>query len=114
MHEPTKQQVPWQIWVVVALLGLEGVGNLLSAPIMPIHLWWLAMKCVFILGLIKAWRAVFILFEAIAGLHVVAFLTINIVASFLNLVLIALVASCYRYFWPETECRPTVVPEEQP
>ena len=46
------QNVPWQIWVVIALLVIEGVGNLLYIPKQPMALLWLGAKCLFILGLL--------------------------------------------------------------
>src|SRR5260370_672933 len=67
--------VPWQIWIVVLFLGLEGVGNLLSIPQEPAAARWLAAKCLFITGLICGWRWVFVLFLAVAGVHVLAFST---------------------------------------
>ena len=33
--EGSLREVPWQIWVVVVMLGLEGVGNLLLIPQVP-------------------------------------------------------------------------------
>lgn len=44
--------VPWQIWITVFFLSLEGVGNLLSIPAQPAAARWLAAKVLFITGLI--------------------------------------------------------------
>src|SRR5688572_1863490 len=79
--------VPWQIWIVVALLALEGVGNFFSMLDNPIAAWWLFAKCVFITGLIKGWQWVFWIFLAVAAVHVVGFLEIMPVASLLNLLM---------------------------
>jgi hypothetical protein len=91
--------VPWQVWVVVAILGLEGFGNLLMIPSHPIALYWLAMKVLLVTGLIKAWRWVFILFLVVAAMHVIAFLGVNLIASAINFAMMALVASANRYFF---------------
>ena len=59
MHR--SDSVPWQIWVVVALLSLEGIGNLLAIPSMPIAAVWLFLKCLFVAGLVNRWKWVFAL-----------------------------------------------------
>ncbi len=91
--------VPWQIWVVVVLLGLEGLGNLLSVLDQPIALYWLLAKVLFITGLLKGWRWVYFLFLIIAGYHVIGFLGINIVAVLVNLLMVGLVFSARSYFF---------------
>lgn len=46
------RDVPWTIWAVVALLGAEGAfGNLPAIPRNPTAAYWLAAKCLFIVGL---------------------------------------------------------------
>jgi hypothetical protein len=103
---PSGAAVPWQVWVVVTMLAMEGLGNLLSIPHQPIALYWLLAKCLFITGLIKAWRWVFALFLVIGGLHVIYFLASVPIASLLNAVMIGLLLSARRfYFPPETEVR---------
>ena len=47
------RNVPWQIWVVVALLVLEAVSNLLLIPVIPAAAFWLLAKCLFIVGLVR-------------------------------------------------------------
>ena len=37
-------EVPWQIWAVVVLLGLEGVSNYLMLEKQPLVIIWLAAK----------------------------------------------------------------------
>jgi hypothetical protein len=95
------RQVPWQIWVVVGMLGYEGIGNLQLALEYPIALYWLAAKVLFITGLLKAWKWVFVLFVITAGYHVVAFLPIDPITSLLNLLLVVLTISSRRYFFPK-------------
>ena len=46
--------VPWQIWIVVLLLVLEGVGSVLSIPHQPAALYWVVAKCLFVTGLLAA------------------------------------------------------------
>ncbi|WP_205679081.1 hypothetical protein [Aquisphaera insulae] len=96
----SSREVPWQIWVTVALLGLEGVGDLLSVPSEPAAAVWLAAKCLFVVGLIRGWRWVFVLFLVVAGLHVLAFSTLAPFIAFLNLVLVLLVGSALRSYFP--------------
>jgi hypothetical protein len=93
-------RIPWQIWVVVVLLGAEGVGNLLTIPQEPAAAYWLAAKCLFITGLLKGWRWVFVLFLFVAGLHVLVFLIAAPTGAFLNLVLMLLVVSARRFYFP--------------
>jgi hypothetical protein len=92
--------VPWQIWVVVALLSLEGIGNLLAIPYTPAAVIWLLAKCLFVAGLINRWKWVFALFLIVAGMHVLAIAVLGPVASIMNLVALVLVASTYRTFFP--------------
>ena len=102
-------RVPWQVWVTVTLLGLEGVGNLLSIPQEPAAAIWLAAKCLFIVGLIRGWRWVFVLFLVVAGLHVLGFSIQAPFIAFLNLVLVLLVGSTLRYFFPAGKRRSSAV-----
>lgn len=94
------RNVPWQIWVVVVMLGLEGVGNLLAIPQQPAAAGWAAAKVLFIAGLIGGWRWVFVLFLAVTALHVVAFGTVAPVVAAMNLLIMVLVASAFRHFFP--------------
>ncbi len=99
---PALTGVPWQIWVVVAVLALEGIlGNLPDALSMPIALWWFAWKILFITGLLKRWRWVFVLFVAISILHVIAFLGTPVVAS-INLFLMILTLSAQKFYFPRS------------
>ncbi len=91
--------VPWQILVVVIMLALEGVGNLATIPKQPQALYWIAMKILFIAGLLKRWRPIFVLFTVVALIHVVYFATISPIASLLNLVMVILVVSAYRFYF---------------
>ena len=96
----TLQEVPWQIWVVVALLGLEGIGNLLIIPQQPQALIWLGAKCIFILGLLKGWKWIFCLFVLICGIHVLYFMLQAPLAALLNLVMIAFAFCSFRFYFP--------------
>jgi hypothetical protein len=99
----SSDKTPWQIWTVVALLSMEGLGNLLAIADTPAAAFWLAAKCLFITGLINRWKWVFALFLIIAGMHVLAINMIGPIGSLMNLILIALVASTYRTFFPPKE-----------
>ena len=93
------QDVPWQIWFVVALLALEGIGNLLSIPKQQIELIWFGWKCLFILGLLKRWRWVFCLFVIIALIHVLYFLLQAPLVALMNLALVVLALSSFRFYF---------------
>jgi hypothetical protein len=97
-----RRGVPWQIWVVVVLLAWEGLGNVLSIPRVPAAAIWVAAKCLFIIGLIKRWKWVFVLFLIVAGIHVLAFGMDAPFAALLNLVLVVLAGSARRYYFQAT------------
>jgi hypothetical protein len=96
----TLQEVPWQIWVVVAFLAVEGAGNLLTIPEQPLALMWLGAKCILILGLLKRWKWVFCLFVVIGGIHVLFFLLQAPLVALLNLVMIAFAFCSFRFYFP--------------
>lgn len=95
----SSREVPWQIWVVVALLGFEGIGNFLSIPQEPRALIWLGAKCIFILGLLEGWKWVFVLSLIVAGIHVLYFMAPLV--ALLNFVLIALILWSFRFYFPQ-------------
>lgn len=95
----TLKDVPWQIWVVVALLALEGVGNLLYIPQQPLALLWLGWKCLFIFGLLKRWRWIFCLFVIIGVIHVLFFLLQAPIVASINLAMVVLVLSSFRFYF---------------
>jgi hypothetical protein len=98
------RSVPWQIWVVVAILAVEGIfGNLPLIPQVPKAALWFFAKCLFIVGLIKGWRWVFVLFLFEGAIHVVGFSTQAPFIAFLNFVLMLLAASALRFYSPKTE-----------
>ncbi|WP_153556479.1 hypothetical protein [Roseimaritima sediminicola] len=106
MNEPQKSRidiarVPWQLWVVIALLAAEGIGNSLIMFGNPVAAIWLAAKVLFIMGLIRRWRIVFVLFAIVAALHVLAFASSAPFISFLNLLILVLAISQYRRFFPD-------------
>jgi hypothetical protein len=87
----------------VALLAIEGIfGNLPLIPQVPKAAIWFAAKCLFIVGLIRAWRWVFVLFLAVGAIHVVGFSAQAPFVAFLNLVLMLLTASALRFYFPKT------------
>ena len=95
------REVPWQIWVVVIMLSIEGLGNLFAIFHQPIALWWPAWKILFIVGLLNRWRWVFCLFLVIAWLNFIVFLMNCIfVASILNLILIILATLSIQFYFP--------------
>ena len=91
--------IPWQIWVVVGMLTLEGIGNLFAIAAMPIAAYWLLIKALFVVGLIRRWRWVFVLFLIVAAMHVLAIEMLGVAAALLNIVLMALVGSTWRWFF---------------
>jgi hypothetical protein len=95
--------VPWPIWIVVLFLGLEGVGNLLAIPYQPAAAGWLAFKALAIVGLIRGWRWVFVLFLVVAGYHALAFGTVAPFVASLNLALVLLAGSSLRHFFPPAD-----------
>lgn len=97
---PSLRNIPWQIWVVVVLLAWEGIGNLFMIPKYPWAATWLLAKVFFIIGLLRAWRWLFIAFLIIAGIHVLYFGAAGAwLVSFLNLILIILAYSAKRHFF---------------
>jgi len=96
-------KLPWQVWVVAGILALEGLGNLISISRQPEALIWVAAKILFITGLLRRWRPVYVLTLVFAGLHVVYFAAASPVAALLNLVLVVLLAYVYRFYFPKVE-----------
>ena len=96
----SRQYVPWQIWIVIAILALEGVGNLLYIPQQPMALIWLGWKSLFILGLLKRWRWVFCLFVIFGVIHVLYFLLQAPIVALMNLALVVLALCSYRFYFP--------------
>ncbi|MBM4102987.1 MAG: hypothetical protein FJ263_02910 [Planctomycetes bacterium] len=97
----SSKKVPWQIWVVVVLLGLEGIENLCAIPGNFAALGWFLAKVIFICGLFKAWKWVFVAFQIIAGVHVLYFASAGEgVVSLINAVLMILCFTALRYYFP--------------
>ena len=98
------RDVPWQIWVVVVILAAEGLlSNLPAILKTPIAAFWLLAKCVLILGLLKRWRWVFILCLVLGAIHTLYFSIPAPVVALINLVLVLLVASSLRFYFPKKE-----------
>jgi hypothetical protein len=100
MNEASRRGIPWQIWVVVVMPGLEGIGNVLSIPEIPAAAFWAAAKCLFIIGLTKRWKWMFVLFLIVGCIHVWYFSMQAPFAAFLNLILVVLVGSQRLYYFP--------------
>ena len=102
-REPwTWEKVPWQIWIVVAMLGMEGIGNLLAIPTQPQAAQWFLAKCLFVVGLLRGWRWVFVLYQIVGVIHVLGFLGQAPGAAILNLLLMGLVFSAFRFYFPHS------------
>lgn len=100
------RDVPWQIWAIVVLLALEGISNYQIIGKQPIAVVWLAAKVVFIIGLLRKWKWLYVIFLAVTGLHVVIFAGSNKpIVSLLNLALIILALWAYRYYFPKKEIK---------
>ena len=93
--------IPWQIYVIIAILALEGISNLLMIFGNPSAIVWLALKVVFIIGLLRGSKWVFVLFQIIAGLHVLYFAAAGAwIVSLINFVLMILAFTAIRYYFP--------------
>jgi len=104
-HPVSDTGTPWQLWVVIALLVAEGVGNLFAIASMPIAAFWLASKMLFIAGLIRRWRMVFVLFVIVVAVHVLGFAAAAPFVAFLNLLILILAISQFRRFFPLHDSR---------
>ena len=83
------------------MLSIEGVGDLMMALDHNLQAgFWLAAKIFFTLGFLYRWKLVYVVFLIIGALHVFGFSTQAPFVAFLNLVLVLLVASTLRYFFP--------------
>jgi hypothetical protein len=104
----TFRDVPWQIWVVVVILGVEGVfGNLPAISTNPVAISWFAAKCLFVVGLLKRWRWVFWLFLILASLPVLRFSIQAPLVALVNLVLVLLTASARGFYFPHSRAKET-------
>ncbi len=97
----TASRLPWQIWIVVACLVVEGIlGNLPAIPQNPVAATWVAAKSLFVFGLVYRWRWIFVLFLLETALHAFAFSTTTPLVASMNLVLFVLTASAWRSYFP--------------
>ena len=95
------RELPWQLWVVVGLLALEGIGNFIAMITQPIAAVWLGAKIIIITGFFLRWKAIFVLSLLLSALHVAAFLRAAPIIASLNLVCFILVAMSFRHFFPK-------------
>ncbi|MBT5925304.1 MAG: hypothetical protein HOH33_01650 [Verrucomicrobia bacterium] len=65
--------IPWQIWFVVFILGLEGIANLFAIPTQPMAVIWVFGKVLFITGLLLRWRPVYVLVLVVCLIHGLVF-----------------------------------------
>lgn len=106
---PTRAQwhslrdVPWQIWVVVAVLVPEGIGNLLAVVDQPIALTWFLWKCLYIVGLVRGWKWVFGLFLLESAIHVLYFLPAAPIVALFNLALMGFTISAWRFYFAQPQ-----------
>ena len=107
-NDTSLRNVPWQIWAVVVLLAVEGIlGDLPLIWSQPIAATWFTWKCLFIVGLIRRWRWLFVLFLAMAAIHVLAFCVQAPFIAFFDLVLLLLTATAVRFYYPDTNATNT-------
>lgn len=93
--------MPWQLWVVSVLLAIEGIlGNLPLIPSHPIAAVWFLWKCLFITGFVLRWRPMYIINLIIGAMHVIGFASSAPGVALINLVMLILVASSVRHFFP--------------
>ncbi|MBA2671126.1 MAG: hypothetical protein H0U67_12200, partial [Gemmatimonadetes bacterium] len=96
------------IWVVIAILALEGIGNFMRIPRQPEALGWFLAKVLLITGLLLRWRPVYILALLLTAIHVVFFAAAGSpIVAILNLVLLGLVARTWYFYFPETGSLPS-------
>jgi hypothetical protein len=108
------RDVPWQIWVVVVILGVEGVfGNLPAISTTPAAAYWFAAKCLFVVGLLKRWRWVFWLFLILGSIHVLGFSIQAPLVALVNLVLVLLTASARGFYFPHLKAAETSTDNDQ-
>ena len=100
------RDVPWQIRAIVVLLALEGISNYQIIGKQPIAVVWLAAKVVFIIGLLRKWKWLYVIFLAVTALHVIFFAISGLlVVSLINLALILLSLWAYRHYFPKKEIK---------
>ena len=100
LDQKVDESTPWQLWVVIVLLVAEGLGNLFVIPGTPVAVFWLAAKVLFIIGLLRRWRFVFVVFVLVAAVHVLGFASSAPFVAFLNLLILLLTVSQFRKFFP--------------
>ena len=96
---PTLHRVPWQVWVVVALLALECLSNLFDITSQPLALLWVAAKALMITGLLRRWRAIYIMALLVIGVHIVYFTLLSPVAAILNQAMMVLLLFARRHYF---------------
>ena len=100
------KSIPWQVWVVISVLGLESIFNLFSTPNQPEAAGWLLAKILFIAGLVLRWKPVYVVFLAVCVVHVVYFAAPQPMTAALNLILLILTGTQYRFYYDPSEQQP--------
>lgn len=114
------RRAPWQIGLVVVVLAIQGIQGFVrylplivvnpkvAIEVIPEEAVWFAFKCLFIVGLVRRWRWVFVLFLVVTAFTVVTTAPIFLFAPslfehsyFVNLVLVILTASAQRFYFPK-------------
>lgn len=90
--------VPWQIWTVAAVLGVDALGDLILAFENPFAATGFAWKSLVAFGLLRAWRPVFVLFLPLASAFVLLYASSAPVYALTNLAMLLLVGSSMRFF----------------
>ncbi|MFN7139612.1 MAG: hypothetical protein ACK4UN_09750 [Limisphaerales bacterium] len=101
-----KSVVPWQIWGAVFILAVEGLGNLRSSLNIfngYLPLVWLGVKAILVAGLLFRWPPIYIAAVLLSLFHIAFFATAAPVAALANLVLLALLLSAFRFYFPKAQ-----------
>ena len=99
--------IPWQIWIVVIILGFEAIGNILMIPEYPQAIVWLAAKIVIVTGLFCRWKAVFFIFLFLALLHTIVFAANQYLGvAFTNFLLFVLTVTIWNWFFKKAVITP--------
>lgn len=99
-NNSSTNRIPWQIWITVVIMGLAGIGNVFHVWREPVALLWVAAKILIITGLLLRWRAIFILSVILLSFHVGVFAFAAPVAALINLLLLVLMGSAIRFYFP--------------
>ena len=97
------KSIPWQIWVIISILAFAGFGDFLIMFNQPQAMLWFLYKVLTIIGFIKGWKWVFVLFLIFGSVHVVFFALTNPAISLINLALVILAWTARRHFFGQKQ-----------